>query len=60
MPDVKSMVNDAHLKFGDERGSSQDFNVSDAVADGVLIGSIGIIPVNHEVWRRNKQMRKST
>lgn len=53
MSDVKSMVNDAHLKFGDKRGSSQHVNFSDEVADGVLIGSTGIIPVDQEVWGRN-------
>ena len=72
MSDVKSMNNDAkfdsHLRFGDKRaskcfskhGSIQDVNATDEVADGVLIGSTGSIPFDHEKWRRNKQMKKPT
>lgn len=65
MLDVKSMNNDAkfdsHLKFGDKKasrcfskhGSIQDVDATDEVADGVLISSTGLTPVDHEKWRRN-------
>lgn len=68
--DVKGMRYDAkfdaHPKFGDKRasksfskhGSNQHVNATDKVADRVFTGSTGIIPINHEVWGRNKQMRK--
>ena len=57
---------DAHPKFGEKRasksfskhGSNQHVNATDKVADRILTGSTGIIPINHEVWGRNKQMRK--
>lgn len=47
---------DSHLKFGDKRaskcfskhGSIQDVDTTDEAADGVLISSTGLIPVDHE------------
>ena len=68
--DVKGMRYDAkfdaHPMFGDKtasksfskHGSNQHVNATDKVADRILTGSTGIIPINHEVWGRNKQMRK--
>lgn len=68
--DVKGMRYDAkfdaHPMFGDKtasksfskHGSNQHVNATDMVADRILTGSTGIIPINHEVWGRNKQMRK--
>ena len=36
-----------------KHGSIQDVDATDEVADGVLISSTGLIPVDHEKWRRN-------